>query len=99
MTRSRLAASALVAVALCGCAPGDAGAPRLPLLVRAMCAIERWIERDDMRVRQEGVDHRVANEVDLAGRHTLAQEVLPTCWLGYEEPFRDRVGQQPVDLL
>ena len=81
MTRSRLAASALVAVALCGC---DAGAPRLPLLVRAMCAIERWIERDDMRVRQEGVDRcaGAARQIEQSRR-------------GLERALRDAAKPEP----
>jgi entry exclusion lipoprotein TrbK len=55
MTR-RLCIAALALAWLAGCGTSDSDETPTPFLIRVACAIERLIERDDMRVREEGVD-------------------------------------------
>ena len=50
-------------------------------------------------VRQERVDHHVADEMGARRIDALAREVVMSRALGRVEQIRDLVGQHPVDLL
>ena len=50
-------------------------------------------------VLHQGVDHHVADQMDLLVGHPLAPQVARPALLGAEEQIADRVGQDPVDLL
>src|SRR2546425_8475579 len=48
---------------------------------------------------REGVDHDVADDVDLVSGDPFTEKIFPTALLRDEEPVGDRIRQQAVDLL
>ena len=46
-----------------------------------------------LEVRDEAVDHGVADEGDFFGRHTFREEVVDPVLGGREEEVRDGIGQ------
>lgn len=75
MTR-RPGIAALAAAALVACGSSGSGETPTPFLLRVACAIERFIERDDMRVRQEGVDRCAGAARQMAQSRDRMREVL-----------------------
>jgi len=53
----------------------------------------------DRQLREETVDHHVADQADLRVVYSFALQVRYTAWLGYQKQVRHGVGEQPVDLL
>ncbi len=64
-----------------------------PVLAAGLQRPEAIFERD------QAVDHRVADEVDLAGVDVLALEVADRLFGVHVELVGDRVGEDPVDLF
>jgi hypothetical protein len=54
---------------------------------------------EPFEVAEQGVDHRVADEVDALGRDALAREVADRLGAGDQVQRRQRVGEPAVDLL
>ncbi len=52
----------------------------------------------DRQEAQQRVDHDVANEMNLRRVDTLAQQVLVAVARRREEPARQAIGDEPVDL-
>ena len=50
-------------------------------------------------MRQQRVDHRVADEVDPPGRRPDSNEVVDTLGARHEQELREEVRHPPVDLL
>ncbi len=61
---------------LAGCAPsGSEGGPSTPVL-RIVCGIQRWLERNDFRVREEGVDRCAGAARQLEASRERATDLL-----------------------
>ncbi len=73
--RSRVI-SVLVALVLSACGPSGSGDAPPGLLLRLMCGIERWLERKDFRVREEGVDRCAGAARQIEASRERAGEVL-----------------------
>ena len=73
--RSRVI-SVLVALVQSACGPSGSGDAPPGLLLRLMCGIERRLERDDFRVREEGVDRCAGAARQIKAGRERAGEVL-----------------------
>ena len=60
---------------LTGCAPSESGRSQTPVL-RIVCGIQRWLERNDFRVRAEGVDRCAGAARQLEASRERAKELL-----------------------
>ncbi len=61
---------------LTGCAPSDAGGRSQTPVLRIVCGIQRWLERNDFRVRAEGVDRCAGAARQLEASRERAKELL-----------------------
>ena len=75
MTR-RPCIAALAAASLVACGSSGSDGTPAPFLLRIACAIERFIDRDDMRVRQEGVDRCAGAARQMAQSRDQMREAL-----------------------
>jgi hypothetical protein len=75
MTR-RLLLPALLAASLAACGPSDSGETPTPFFIRLACAIERFIERDDMRVREDGLGRCAGAARQIERNREQMREVL-----------------------
>jgi entry exclusion lipoprotein TrbK len=92
MRRACIAALAAASLVACGSSGSD-GTPT-PFLLRVACAIERFIERDDMRVRQEGVDRCAGAARQMAKSRDQMREALRDA---VEPPDEDAQEPQESD--
>ena len=74
-TRTR-GISLVLALALVGCAPAESGEVPPGLVLRVVCGIQRWLERNDFRVREEGVDRCSGAARQIQADQERAQELL-----------------------
>ena len=68
--RHSLAGACLTgALLLAGCDRTDPVAARPSLVLRGVCGLQRWLERNDFRVRAEGVDRcaGAARQMEASG--------------------------------
>jgi hypothetical protein len=72
----RRCAVVLTAASIAACAPADPTETPTPFFIRLVCAIERLIERDDMRVREEGVSRCAGASRQLERSREQAREIL-----------------------
>jgi entry exclusion lipoprotein TrbK len=75
MTR-RVLLAALASASLAACGPSDSGEAPTPFFIRLACAIERFVDRDDMRVREEGVDRCAGAARQLERNRDQMREIL-----------------------
>ena len=57
------------------------------------------LDVEPLEMRQQRVDHRVADEVDPPGRRPGGDEVVDTLGACHEQELREEVRDPPVDLL
>ena len=78
---------------LAGCAPsGSEGGPPTPVL-RIVCGIQHWLERNDFRVREEGVDRCAGAARQIEASRERARELLERSL----ERDRDEEDTEPVE--
>lgn len=89
----RLCAAALAALLL-GCGSAEPGETPVPLPLRIACRVQRWIEGEELRLRQETVDRcgeagRALREGERTAREVLRDSVEPP------EPGEDPASDPP----
>jgi hypothetical protein len=89
--RRRLGAALLAAAALAACTPSGSEETPPPFLIRLVCAIERLIERDDMRVREEGVSRCSGAARQIERNREQMREILRDAM----EPEGEEAPQEP----
>ena len=67
--------------------------------VEAQRSRQRRARRTSPSVRQQRVDHHVADQLDPVGRRALGEQVVDRVGGRGEEQIGERVGHEPVDLL
>ncbi len=78
---------------LAGCAPsGSEGGPPTPVL-RIVCGIQHWLERNDFRVREEGVDRCAGAARQIESSRERAMELLEKSL----DPDRDEDDTAPTE--
>ena len=65
-----------VLMGLVGCAPGQSDDASPTLVLRVVCGIQGWLERNDFRVRTEGVDRCSGAARQIEAGRERAREVL-----------------------
>ncbi len=72
---------------LTGCAPAESA------VLRIVCGLQRWLERNDFRVREEGVDRCAGAARQLEASRERAKELLEKSL----DPDRDEDEPAPRD--
>ncbi len=78
---------------LTGCAPSESEGRPPTLVLRLVCGIQRWLERNDFRVREEGVDRCAGAARQLEASRERAKELLEKRL----DPDRDEDEPAPMD--
>ncbi len=68
--------SLVVVLGLAGCAPSPSEGGPPTLILRVVCGIQHWLERNDFRVREEGVDRCSGAARQIEAGRERAQELL-----------------------
>ncbi len=61
---------------LSGCASSESEGEPPTLVLRIVCGIQHWLERNDFRVREEGVDRCAGAARQLEASRERAKELL-----------------------
>ncbi len=78
---------------LTGCAPSESDGRSQTPVVRIVCGIQRWLERNDFRVREEGVDRCAGAARQLEASRERAKELLEKSL----DPDRDEDDTAPTE--
>lgn len=78
---------------LTGCAPAESGGRPPTLVLRIVCGLQRWLERNDFRVREEGVDRCAGAARQLEASRERAKELLEKSL----DPDRDEDEPAPTE--
>ncbi len=92
LNRARVLALCLV-LGLTGCAPSESEGQPPTLVLRVVCGIQRWLERNDFRVREEGVDRCAGAARQIEASRERARELLERTL----ERDRDEESTEPVE--
>ncbi len=92
LNRARVLALCLV-LGLTGCAPSESEGQPPTLVLRVVCGIQRWLERNDFRVREEGVDRCAGAARQIESSRERAMELLEKSL----DPDRDEDDTAPTE--